>query len=97
MSYRYFIVAWAIILSACNQGTQPQIATPVSSASNVAGCPGGMDPMACDYYKDGIKAGKGDKAAHLSDAYQRHQGKYDSRFEAPFRAGYATGWYNDGK
>lgn len=53
--------------------------------------------MGCDYYKDGIKAGKSDRAAHLSDAYQRHQDNFDSRFEAPFRAGYATGWYNDGK
>jgi hypothetical protein len=91
------VIAFAVTLSACNQATSAQISAPIDSTINLAGCPGGMDAMACDYYKDGIKAGRSDRAAHLSDSYQRHQEKFDSRFEAPFRAGYATGWYNDGK
>lgn len=97
MKCRYLIIASAIMLSACNTSTQPQVAASSRSTSAPTGCPASMDAMACDYYKDGIKAGKTDKAAHMSDAYQRHQDQYDSRFEAPFRAGYATGWYNDGK
>lgn len=97
MNYRYLALASAIMLSGCNSNNQPQVAAPSRSTAAAPGCPASMEAIACDYYKDGIKAGKTDKAAHMSDAYQRHQDQYDSRFEPAFRAGYASGWYKDGR
>jgi hypothetical protein len=97
---RLFLCALLLTLAACNQSSAPPMATPAAPAAapaNVAGCPGGMDPPACDSYRKGISAGKADKAARLNAEYKRHEGEFDSRFEAPFRQGYATGWFNDGR
>jgi hypothetical protein len=55
-------------------------------------CPRGMDSYDCDYYKSGMKAGRGDRAAHQSAVYERHSDQYDSRFEPAFKAGYEKGW-----
>ena len=46
----------------------------------------------CDYYKDGYKAGRTDRKSGLSNAYERHDGKYDSRNASYFQAGYEDGW-----
>jgi opacity protein-like surface antigen len=55
-------------------------------------CPAGIDSNGCEYYKDGMKAGRGDRAAHQSAAYERHSDHYDSQNEAAFKAGYEKGW-----
>ncbi|MGY3854376.1 DUF3011 domain-containing protein [Aeromonas aquatilis] len=57
-------------------------------------CPSGMDGNNCEYFKDGLKAGKEDRAAGLSNAYQRHSDSFDSRFESSFSKGYEHGWRN---
>ena len=46
----------------------------------------------CVYYKDGYKAGRTDRKANLSNAYERQDGKYDSRNASHFQAGYEAGW-----
>jgi hypothetical protein len=89
--------ATMLALAACNQPATQPLATSAASPANLAGCPGGMDRAACEAYKDGITAGKSDKTARLSAEYKRHEGQYDGALEAPFRQGYATGWYNDGR
>ncbi|QLG89548.1 hypothetical protein HQ393_15550 [Chitinibacter bivalviorum] len=63
-----------------------------SSKSSGASCPSNMDQANCDYYRDGYKAGAQDRKAHLSQAYERHEGKYDSQFEKAFSSGYMAGW-----
>ena len=63
----------------------PKNATAVS-------CPSGMENNACEYYKDGFKKGREDRSAHMSDAYERHAGEYDTQNEPAFRQGYEVGW-----
>ncbi len=46
----------------------------------------------CDYYQDGYKAGRTDRKAGLSMAYERHSGAYDSRNASYDQAGYEAGW-----
>lgn len=62
------------------------------SRSATASCPASLDSNGCEYYKDGIKAGRTDRAAHQSAAYERHSDHYDSQNEAAFKAGYEKGW-----
>jgi hypothetical protein len=53
---------------------------------------GGTDAKASAYYDDGCKAGKADKKAGLSMAYERHAGEYDSEVESTYQAGYEKCW-----
>jgi len=46
----------------------------------------------CEYYKDGHKAGRKDRKAGLSMAYERHDGAYDSANASYYQAGYEDGW-----
>ena len=55
-----------------------------------------MDKNACVYFKEGYAVGKDDAKASLSNAYQRHEDAFDSRFESAFSKGYEQGW-KDGK
>ena len=52
----------------------------------------GTDENASAYYDDGCEAGKNDKAAGLSMAYERHAGEYDTEDEGSFQAGYEKCW-----
>ena len=52
----------------------------------------GTDAKASAYYDDGCKAGKADKKAGLSMAYERHAGEYDSEVEGTYQAGYEKCW-----
>lgn len=52
----------------------------------------GTDENASAYYDDGCEAGKNDKAAGLSMAYERHAGEYDTENEGSFQAGYEKCW-----
>ena len=52
----------------------------------------GTDSNASAYYDDGCKAGKGDKKAGLSMAYQRHDGSYDTANASSYEAGYNKCW-----
>lgn len=52
----------------------------------------GTDANASAYYDDGCKAGKKDKKAGLSMAYERHEGAYDSANAASYEAGYNKCW-----
>jgi len=89
------------LLTACNQASAPPISTSVATSRPVgageASCPGGLKGAECDAYRDGIKAGIADRTARQTDSFRRHEGEFDPRFEASYRAGYATGWYNNGK
>lgn len=101
MKHRYLSLVLLLSLAACNQASTPPIAAPVATQrqgmAGDAGCPGGLKGGECDAYKDGVKAGIADRAAHQGDSFRRHEGEFDPRFEASYRAGYATGWYNNGK
>lgn len=99
MKRLFLCLALGSLLGACNQAASPPLATPVASSrsSGGAGCPGGLSRAECDAYKDGIKAGVSDRAAGQSDSFRRHESEFDPRFQASYRAGYATGWYNNGK
>lgn len=55
-------------------------------------CPDTWEGIKCDYYKDGYKAGKGDRKAGLSMAYERHDGAYDTQNASYYQAGYEDGW-----
>jgi hypothetical protein len=55
-------------------------------------CPDTWVGSKCDYYKDGLKAGRTDRKAGLSMAYERHSGAYDSRNSSYYQAGYEAGW-----
>jgi hypothetical protein len=67
-----------------------------SAFANAPACPADMDKNACVYFKEGYAVGKDDAKANLSNAYQRHEDAYDSRFESAFSKGYEQGW-KDGK
>jgi len=101
MKRLYLCLALVSLLGACNQAATPPLATPVSTPRSAgggsAGCPGGLSGAECDAYKDGIKAGVADRVAGQSDSFRRHESEFDPRFQASYRAGYATGWYNNGK
>ena len=89
-----------LIMCGCNAQTTQPLSTQVNTLtdrSKASGCPGGLAGAECETYKQGIEAGVSDHAAHKSDSFRRHEGGFEPRFEASFRAGYATGWYNNGK
>ena len=67
-----------------------------SAYASAPACPADMDKNACVYFKEGYAVGKDDAKANLSNAYQRHEDAYDSRFESAFSKGYEQGW-KDGK
>ena len=90
------LLAATSLLAACNQST-PRVSAPPAPRGSSAGCPGGLSGAECDAYKQGIATGMADKAGGQNDNFRRHAGEFDSRFEASYRAGYATGWYNNGK
>ena len=91
-------VTLLLLLGACNQSNNLTVSTPSpAQAKGSANCPGGLTGLECDTYKQGIQAGLADRAAHQSDSFKRHANDFDPRYEASFRAGYATGWYNNGK
>lgn len=64
---------------------QPAAAAPVQ-------CPDTWTGIKCDYYQDGYKAGRSDRKAGQSMAYERHSGAYDSRNASYYQAGYEEGW-----
>jgi hypothetical protein len=51
--------------------------------------PANAKPVQCP---DTFKAGKSDRKAGLSMAYERHDGAYDSRNASYYQAGYEDGW-----
>ncbi len=55
-------------------------------------CPANMVKAECVYFKEGYAVGNEDAKASLSNAYQRHEDSYDSRFESAFSKGYEQGW-----
>lgn len=65
--------------------TQPANAAPIK-------CPDTWTGNKCAYYKDGYKAGVKDRKAGLSNAYERHDGAYDTANASYYQAGYETGW-----
>lgn len=67
------------------------VGTPTPSAAAVQ-CPDTWTGNKCEYYRDGFKAGRIDRKANLSNAYERHSGQYDSRNASYFQAGYEAGW-----
>lgn len=75
-----------------NRCGRPAAAAPPRPESGDSGCPEAWDAATCGHYKDGYLAGKSDRRANVSMAYERHAGAYDSRFEQAFRAGYEAGW-----
>jgi hypothetical protein len=101
MKHNYLSFFLLLSLAACNQASAPSIATPIAAprqgSAGDAGCPGGLKGGECDAYREGVKAGIADRAARQSESFRRHEGEFDPRFEASYRAGYATGWYNNGK
>lgn len=52
----------------------------------------GTDANASAYYDDGCAAGKTDKKAGLSMAYERHAGAYDTANASTYQAGYEKCW-----
>lgn len=52
----------------------------------------GTDANASAYYDDGCAAGKADKKAGLSMAYERHDGAYDTANASSYEAGYNKCW-----
>lgn len=64
---------------------QPANAAPIQ-------CPDTWTGNKCEYYRDGYKAGVKDRKAGLSNAYERHEGAYDTANASYFQAGYETGW-----
>lgn len=69
----------------------PLISGQPASAKPIV-CPDTWAGIKCDYYKDGYKAGRQDRKANMSMAYERHSGAYDSRNESYYQAGYEDGW-----
>ncbi|MEB3317037.1 MAG: hypothetical protein VKO39_02690 [Cyanobacteriota bacterium] len=85
-SYIGLVAAAALLTGAFSTiGLQPVHAKPVK-------CPDTWTGLNCDYFRDGYKAGRGDRKANMSMYYGRHSGAYDSRFEQYFREGYEAGW-----
>ena len=66
-------------------GMQPASAKPIV-------CPDTWTGIKCDYYRDGYKAGRQDRKANMSMAYERHDGAYDSQNASYYQAGYEDGW-----
>lgn len=69
----------------------PLISVQPASAKPIV-CPDTWNGNKCDYYKDGYKAGRQDRKANMSMAYERHNDAYDSRNESYYQAGYEDGW-----
>lgn len=69
----------------------PLIAIQPASAAPIQ-CPDTWTGNKCEYYQDGYKAGRQDRKAGLSMAYERHDGAYDSRNASYYQAGYEAGW-----
>ena len=67
-----------------------------AASAGAPSCPADMDKNSCVYFKEGYAVGKDDAVADLSNAYQRHEDAFDSRFESAFSKGYEQGW-KDGK
>lgn len=80
--YRLSCVVGAAILAVLIPLISPQ---PTSAKPVV--CPDSVQGIECDYYKDGYKAGRKDRKANMSMAYERHSDAYDSRFEENYRDG----------
>lgn len=64
---------------------------PAANAQPIV-CPDTWTGNKCDYYKDGYKAGRRDRKANMSMAYEQHNDAYDSRNESYYQAGYEDGW-----
>ncbi|MFN5745075.1 MAG: hypothetical protein ACK443_03165 [Methylococcaceae bacterium] len=77
-------------------GTTP-IVMAKGKPTHQAKCPDTWDSNKCAYFSDGYKAGKTDRQANQSMAYERHSDQYDSRFEEAYRVGYEEGWQAKGK
>ena len=71
--------------------TAVTLITAMSVAAQESGSDG-TDERASAYYDDGCEAGRNDRAAGLSMAYERHAGEYDSEDEGSFQAGYEKCW-----
>ncbi|MFM9047017.1 MAG: hypothetical protein ACKOOH_05085 [Cyanobium sp.] len=69
----------------------PLVAIQPASAKPIK-CPDTWTGNTCEYFKDGYKAGRQDRKANMSMAYERHSGDYDSRFEENYKQGYEAGW-----
>jgi hypothetical protein len=69
-------VAVLTILGACTEET---VAT-------------GTDERASAYFDDGCAAGRSDRLAGLSMAYERNAGAFDSESAGSFQAGYEKCW-----
>jgi hypothetical protein len=55
-------------------------------------CPASLNKNECVYFKEGYATGQDDAKASLTNAYQRHEDSYDSRFESAYSQGYEQGW-----
>lgn len=69
----------------------PLLSIQPASAASIQ-CPDIWTGNQCEYYQDGNKAGRQDRKAGLSMAYERHDGAYDSRHASYYQAGYEAGW-----
>lgn len=77
--------------SALFSATAPLIGIQPASAAPVQ-CPDTWTGTKCDYYQDGYKAGRKDRKAGMSMAYERHNDAYDSRNASYYQEGYEAGW-----
>ncbi len=67
------------------------VTTALSACAQDSGSEG-TDERASAYYDDGCNAGREDRKAGLSMAYERHAGEYDTEAEGSFQAGYEKCW-----
>ena len=74
------------------EGWQSVKAAQQPAQSSRIQCPDTWTGAKCAYYQDGYKAGRTDRKAGLSMAYERHNGAYDSRNASYYQAGYEAGW-----
>ncbi|MFM7087260.1 MAG: hypothetical protein ACKOXO_09775 [Cyanobium sp.] len=72
--------------------TAVPLLSPQPASANAIKCPESWTGISCDYFRDGYKAGRSDRKANMSMAYERYRDAYDSRFEENYRAGYEAGW-----
>lgn len=52
----------------------------------------GTDTRNAPYFDLGCEAGRSDRRANMSMAYERHAGQYDTEAEPTFQAGYDKCW-----
>jgi hypothetical protein len=69
----------------------PMVSPQPASAAPIQ-CPETWTGNTCEDYKDGYKAGRQDRKAGMSNAYERHAGAYDTANAPYYQAGYETGW-----